>query len=178
MKIALYKGKSLTSRAIRFLTRSNYSHAAFLFDEDTEHVAHIADRQGHIKRIHRYARGSVIEAWEPGGVRNTASLRSGHDRGVTVDIFAFHEPLIKEEERALLFMLNDEIGWPYDFTNVLRFVTKRPGNIEKSWFCSELVFAMLKRIGRLLLTNTEPWEVPPDWIARSPKIYLEQTVTT
>src|SRR5579871_2617400 len=42
MRIALYQGKSLISLLIRWQTRSQYSHAAFLLDD-----------------------GSVIEAWQP-----------------------------------------------------------------------------------------------------------------
>ena len=39
MRIALYKGKSAVSRAIRWVTRSPYSHAAFVFDASAAELA-------------------------------------------------------------------------------------------------------------------------------------------
>lgn len=39
MQIALYKGISGVSRIIRWLTRSQYSHACFTFDTSAESVA-------------------------------------------------------------------------------------------------------------------------------------------
>jgi len=174
MRIALYKGKSLISRAIREWTRSDYSHAAFLFDEQTERVA----RQLALPKLKHNAAGSVVEAWHVGGVRNTASLSADHSRGTEVDVFEFIEPLTITQEEQLLWMLHDDIGKPYNFRHILKFLTRRDGKDSGKLFCSEQVFDRTKRIGRELLARTEAWRVPPDWIPRSTTLRLFDTIIT
>jgi uncharacterized protein YycO len=157
VKVVLYKGKSWTSKAIRFLTRSPYSHASFMFDEGTQGAMNLTP-------------GCVIEAWEPGGVRQTPYLNYGHEKGTPVDIFDLVTRLDWNQEAELYYFLKSELGTPYGFWNVLKFISKRPGNLDKTWFCSELVFAGLEKVGVKLFDNTAAWEVPPDWIARSVKL--------
>jgi hypothetical protein len=167
MRIALYQGISLISRAIRWQTRSQYSHAALLLDD-----------------------GSVIEAWQPevrhvlpcapgGTVDSLSSLSEQHTPGTVVDIFEFNCALSEEENLRLEYFAKQDIGIPYDYRGVSRFVT-RFGNGPKRGhlFCSEQVFWRCKQIGRPLLDRTEAWRVPPDWIARSPHLNLTKTITT
>lgn len=155
MRIALYKGKSLVSRAIEFLTRSPYSHAAFLLND-----------------------GTVIEAWQP-TVRHVASLSAQHTPGTPVDIFGFNPGLSVLQESQLITLALKDVGTPYDYKSVLRFVTKRRGDAsKKKLFCSEQVFQRCKDVGVELLLNTEAWECPPDWLARSPFLIKESTVVT
>jgi hypothetical protein len=178
VQIALYKGKSWTSRAIKFLTRSPYSHAAYLFDNDAAEAARRLAKSGALGKITHYNCGSVIEAWEPGGVRNTRSLSDGHTPGTRVDIFALDAPLNDLDEEKLLTWLSLQLGHAYDFWNVLRFVSKRKGRRNSGWFCSELCFAGLSRLQRDLFRRTQPWEVPPGWISRSPALSLRTTTIT
>ena len=156
MRIALYQGTSLISRLIRWQTRSLYSHAAFLARD-----------------------GTVIEAWQP-CVRAVASLSEQHNPGTVVDIFDFKLPLSQEEDEQLWKLAMADRGVPYDYVGVLRFVSRRPEDDRSTHrlFCSEQVFSRCEMIGRLLLDRTEAWRVPPDWIARSPRLQLVETVVT
>jgi hypothetical protein len=156
MRIALYQGISLISRLIRWQTRSKYSHAAFLLDDD-----------------------SVIEAWTP-CVRHVKSLSAQHTPGTRVDIFSHAEPLSLAAQHRLLCLLQDDIGIPYDYQAIFRFLTRQrpPHWIRRRLFCSEQVFQRCQSIGRPLLFRTEAWRVPPDWLARSPVLYLQETIVT
>lgn len=180
MLIANYQGRSFTSKAIRFLTRSKYSHSAFLFDAHTEKIAiKLINRGEDMRKLEHIHEGAVAEAWEPGGVRNTESLSDGHTRGTPVDLYELAVPLTDDEEERLILLLIEIMGEPYDWKNVLRFITKRPGGANSDWFCSEMVTDRLSEVGRKLFQRTAAWEVPPDWVPRSTILkFKEATVTT
>lgn len=163
---------------IRFVTRSKYSHAALLFDDNTQRAFDLLKSTDLIRHLPEWKSGAVVEAWYPGGVRNVVSISASHSPQTKVDIFGINRPLDQDEETKVLTILDDEIGWPYDWKSVLRFITRHPGNLDRSWFCSELVFYVLNAAGRRLFENTQPWEVPPDWIARSPLLRFEKQVVT
>ena len=156
MRIALYQGTSWISRAIRWQTRSLYSHAAFLADD-----------------------GSVIEAWQP-CVRMVSSLSEQHNPGTVVDIFEFIDPLTDEQDQKLWERALEDRGIPYDYVAILRFISRRPEDdrANEKLFCSEQVFSRCQMVGRQLLARTEPWRVPPDWISRSPLLRLAGSVVT
>jgi hypothetical protein len=175
MKIAQFRGVSGVSRIIRFLTRGPYSHSAFVFDGQTEDVAMCMARQ--LNRMPFLNEGALVEAWLP-CVRNVHSISSQHTPGTVVDLFDFNPLLTEAEEEKLLLILNGQIGTPYAVRDVLRFVTRRPGGETGRLFCSELVFMDSFDIGRLLLAETQPWEVPPSWIQRSRSLKPAGTVTT
>jgi hypothetical protein len=186
VKIACYKGTSFQSKAIRFLTRSEYSHAAFLFDEQTEDAVHelLRTYPARVNGIQHIYRGAVVEAWSP-TVRSTFSLSREHTPGTQVDIFDFCAPFTRElwplridQEKDLVMALAAEIGTPYDWKDVFRFVTRRPGDLDRRWFCSELVFAKCLAINRPLFERTKAWEVPPGWLPRSPYLKWTKTVIT
>jgi uncharacterized protein YycO len=146
MLIALHKGKSVVSRLIRWQTRSEYSHASLLLED-----------------------GCVIESREgsfrtgPGGVRKLSSMPANE----TVDLFRVEAPV---DWPTMLTWLNGQIGKPYDWTMVARFISRRQASRKESgkWFCSELVFAALQKGGVNLLARCEPWEVSPGLLAKSP----------
>jgi uncharacterized protein YycO len=178
MLIAQYKGVGFPSREIRFVTRSQYSHSAFLFDAVTERACQKMLKAGaDLGGIQHILAGSVVEAWMP-EVRNVASISSQHQSGVNVDVFKLVDPLTLAEEMALITFLVPEMGTPYNLRDVIRFVTKRPGNLDNSWFCSELVYAGLQKVHRNILVSTPAWMVPPDWIPRSPLLTYAYTVKT
>jgi len=156
MRIALYRGTSFISRLIRWQTRSKYSHAAWLADN-----------------------GDVIEAWQP-CVRLVHSLSEQHTPGTRVDLFGFLNPLIQREKEQIWSLALKDVGTPYDYLSVLRFVSRRASRErwESKLFCSEMVFGHCAKINRELLLRTDPWRVPPDWIARSPRLKLVETVVT
>lgn len=141
--VALFRGPGLVSRLIRWQTRSAYSHAAMILPS-----------------------GAVIESREGKGVRQLPKLAP--QNGEVVDLFSVEVTDSQLEDIA--WFLNAQLGKAYDWTMVARFLTRRQesrGSTGK-WFCSELVYAAFQQSGVDLLRATEPWEVSPGLLARSP----------
>jgi uncharacterized protein YycO len=155
MKFACYKGTSRISRAIRFVTRSEYSHVGLLLEN-----------------------GDLIEAWDS-GVRLVKGLSDQHIPGTVVDVYQFAEELTAGQERKMRDFLHAQIGFDYDWKGVFRFITRKPATPDSDWFCSELAVAAAIEGGRLLFAGTLPEEVPPDWIPRSLALrFSYRTITT
>jgi uncharacterized protein YycO len=140
--IALYRGISPLSRAIRVFTRTDYSHAAWIC-----------------------ADGTCIEAWWPGGVRHRPDPYAGHTPGTTIDFFGIRG-LEENAARQVEWFLMDKLGAGYDLGGVLRFLTRRRNTNPNRWFCSELVLAALEYAGKTLL-KAPAHEVAPGHIAWS-----------
>ena len=177
MNIALYKGTSGVSRAIRWITRSDYSHAAFVFDPQAERAAAAVSAEGGLTKIRHWRDGAVIEAWK-GGVQNSPSLCTLHTPGTVVDLFEPVTPMTFDQDKRLVLWLNSIIGDPYSYWNVLRFISRRPGRDDGAWFCSEACVEGFTTAGWKLFERTQAWEVPPGWIARSLALRWFQTITT
>lgn len=144
MQIALYRGTSLISKLIRWQTRGEYSHAAVILLDST-----------------------AIEAWhKPGQVRRQQSLSQGHTPGTAVDIFDVE--LEPRQEFACEDFLRRQLGAPYDFMAIARFLTKRDADSQEKWFCSELVFAAYEFAGVELLQNITANRVHPSMLSYSP----------
>lgn len=146
MKILLHRGHGPVSLAIRWQTRSLYSHAGLCLPD-----------------------GSVVEAWWP-RVRQTSGIGAGHRHLERIDIFDFARPLTKAEAESMTARATRLVGARYDWKSVLRFVTRERSAEDHRWFCSELVYDVCARGGHPLLARTPAWRVPPDWIARSPAL--------
>jgi uncharacterized protein YycO len=132
------------SRLIRWQTRSEYSHASILL-----------------------ATGEHYEAREGKGVLKHARFTLTN-KSEAVDYFAL--PLNAVQYDRLVAFLEKQVGKGYDWTMVARFVSRRQesrASTEK-WFCSELAYAAVMVAGRDLLRETEPWEVSPGLLGRSP----------
>lgn len=210
MRIALYQGKSAISRLIRWQTRSQYSHAAFLLDDGSVIEAwqpcvreitpprHSCEERGiyaasalstkdasDISRALARITVKRPEGRAPSGPRTSTfnpqplpALSRQHTAGTTVDIFKFIVPLTADENRQLEFLARRDVGTPYDYRGIIRFLTRQRDGRSRRLFCSEQVFARCQQIGRPLLDRTEAWRVPPDWLARSPRLELDQTIVT
>lgn len=141
--ITLHAGTGLISRLIRWQTRSRYSHAGIILPD-----------------------GRFAEAREDTGVR--IERRFIRWSGEQVDMFAV--TVSPEQAQAVDDFIAAQEGKPYDYTMVARFVSRRGASRSQSgkWFCSELVFAALQHAGVHLLRDTQPWEVSPGMLARSP----------
>jgi len=148
--IALYKGKSWLSKAIRWQTRGEYSHAAWLCPD-----------------------GAVYEAWSRGGVVRSKDLSEIHTPGTEIDLFS----VIVDGADVEMF-LQDQVGKKYDFRSVTGFMTRRPElpQDQDKWFCSELIFAAIAFAGVMLLHRVAPFEVSPKMISWSPRLYYQRTI--
>ena len=81
VQIGLYKGKSRISKCIRFLTRSNYSHAVIYLSHD--------------KNIH-----FIAEMWQS-GLRMVGSFSACHTPKTEVDLFEINPRLSEKQEKKL-----------------------------------------------------------------------------
>lgn len=129
------------SAAIRWQTRSKYSHAAILLPDER----------------------TIVEAWPGAGVHvKTVTDWSGIAR------FQVREDDINVP--MLSGFLLSQCGLGYDYAGVLRFLSRSSdaGAQRKRWFCSELVVAAFEYVGILIFRDTKSWEVSPGMLARSP----------
>jgi len=149
MRILAYKGISPISKAIRWQTRSEFSHIAVELDD-----------------------GSVVEAWHKGGVQHARNFRENHTAGTRVSAYniawKFNEP-------AAVEWLLEQTGKKYDFSSVFRFMTRRDAPANDKWFCSELAeTAMLK--GGLRLLNGNPSHHSPRDTVMSPILTISEVL--
>ena len=151
MRILCYRGVGLISRAIRFQTRSLYSHVAI---ELQEH--------------------EIYEAWHVGGVRQLRYAIDGHDKSTVIDIYRV-DPAINCDIDKVRAFLQSQIGKKYDFKSVARFLTRRKVRADDKWFCSELVLAAIQAGGGELL-HVNPSEASPRDVAISPYLFYEATL--
>jgi uncharacterized protein YycO len=176
IQIAAYRGTSFISRLIRWQTRSVYSHIALRFTEALR--VRVPLQYGHARFV-SIAADEVIEAWK-GGVRKAANLSAAHTPGTRVDLFSFKVPLTEVETMTVAQFACAQLGKPYDYGAIIRFLTREP---EDHWhkdklFCSELAFEACLTAGRNLLERCAAWEMPPRDLPRSPLLALEGSVVT
>lgn len=143
--IALFRGRSLLSRLIRWHTRSPYSHAAWICGD-----------------------GQCLEAWS-GGVRKVESVSEQHKPRTWVEYYAV-EGMTPEMRDAAERFLTTQLGRPYDTWGIIGFITRRGRHPNGKWFCSELVFEACRVAGVELLARTEAWEVSPGMLCRSTRL--------
>src|SRR5262245_16673912 len=121
--VCLHRGTSLVSRLIRWQTRSHYSHASIVLPDGTHYEA----REG--KGVLRHRSFTLTNSSEK------------------VERFAVG--LSEIQFAKLAAFLDSQVGKPYDWTMVARFITRRQASRSTAgkWFCSELVFAALEAAG-------------------------------
>ena len=151
--IALYRGRSWISKAIRWQTRSVYSHAAWVM-----------------------ADGSVIEAWQS-GVRHVANLSVAHTPETVVDLFSIPNMIDHYRDHVEDWLIS-QLGKGYDYRGVLRFLTRRQGTNPDRWFCSELVAEACNQKWLPLLRRIKSSSVSPGCLSYSPYLLYEKTITT
>lgn len=153
--IALYRGKSVVSRLIRWRTWSDYSHAAWLCLD-----------------------GTVLDAWQKGGVRHVANISVGHKPNTPVEFFSVD--ITPAERIRIEKFLRDQVGKKYDFHGVLKFISRRKTthDQQRKWFCSELVSAAFNRIGHPLLARIRDEQVSPGLLAISPLLHRHSWTKT
>ena len=140
MRILAYKGISPLSRIIRWQTRSEYSHIAIEYD------------------------GIVIEALGTlGRVVLARDYREFHTDGTEVDVFAVPGLYADLAWRWAL----EQVGLPYDYRGVMKFVSRRPAAINGRWLCSELAAAACG-VGGVELLRIPAHESSPRDVVASP----------
>lgn len=146
MKVVLFKGSGFISRLIAFQTRSEYSHAAILFDD-----------------------GMLYESRETYGVRKVPDWSPV---GQNVDCFN----VTVTSPGTMRQWLDTQVGKKYDLGSVIRFITRKQESRSDSgrWFCSELVFAALQKGGVNALERIEPWAVSPAMLSYSPHLKADK----
>jgi uncharacterized protein YycO len=150
--IGLHRAPGVFGRLIRWQTRSDYSHASLYLPG-----------QG------------IIEAREGKGVQH---LREYEPKdGERIELYRI-EGMADADAQSAWEFAEAQIGKAYDWTMVLRFVSRRQESRSSSekWFCSELVYASLKAAGIELLRATDPWEVSPGLLGRSPRLSFSRTL--
>ena len=148
--VCLHRGSSLVSRLIRWQNRSDYSHASIVLPDGS----HIESREG--KGVLWHKKFTLTNPTEK------------------VDWFTADGITGAELDHFLEF-LSRQIGKPYDWPMVFGFVSRSRTEGQQSggkWSCSELVYAALTAAGHAPLARTDPWEVAPGLLARSPKLTL------
>ncbi len=162
MKLVFYHGTNLVSRAIQWVTRGWWNHVAILDDaEDTLYEA----REIHRDASGRFASGVTRYPWRPldlaGEARSVFSLRPG----------------IGLDETAVRRFMQGELGCPYDYLMVLRFLSRRGPSrgSERKWFCSEFAYEAFRRGGVELFRGTRAYEVDPERLSRSPLLVVQPT---
>ena len=143
--VALYRGTSVVSRLIRWRTWSDYSHAAWVCED-----------------------GTVLDAWQKGGVRHVANISIGHKPGTPVEFF--QADLTPREIGRIKAFLRKQVGKKYDWHGVLKFISRRrtTADQQKKWFCSELISAAFAYADCRLLVRIRDEQVSPGLLSFSP----------
>jgi len=138
-RILLFRGKGPISRAIRWQTRSQYSHAALQLPS-----------------------GAIVESWQGAGVQYREDVSYANVDAFTVPSMTKDQWIV-----AAQFCLS-HIGDRYDYRGVFRFLTRVKPRWDNRWFCSELVFEALQQAGCRLLHNVTSGQVSPAMLSLSP----------
>lgn len=142
--VLLFRGRGAISAAIRWQTRSRYSHAAL-----------------------RLRDGRIVESWQGAGVQ----IKTLTDwTGIDAYLIPSATPAQWDEALDQACYL---VGHGYDYWAIARFVSRRLMPFNDRWFCSELVFWALARAGVRLLSRISPAEVSPGLLALSPLLVPE-----
>lgn len=151
--IAFYRGHSWVSRCIRWFTRSEYSHVAYID-----------------------ASGAVYEAWMP-RVRKTANYHEGHKPGTVIDLYRC--AMTWTQERAFIQYLESKVGAKYDTRGVLGFLSRRAGAQRAAkLFCSELILEASRHAHYPLIGRVPSYTVSPGHLSSSPLLWACGTLVT
>lgn len=142
--IAIYQGRSLLSRYIRWRTWSDYSHAAYVFPD-----------------------WSVVEAWRK-GVTHSPNVLSYHHPETVVHLYMVD--MTADQLWLVQDFLLSQVGKGYDWSGLFGFTVRAPFQSPERWFCSELIFAAFLHAGIKLLANVDSWMVTPGMLATSPRL--------
>lgn len=131
------------SRAIRFMTFSDYGHVDFVL------------RDGRLLGSH------II------GFRGVA-IRPANYLTFTRTLIAE----VDADDDVVVALAESQIGRPFDYTAFINYGFQRDWQEEDSWYCSELVAWAFKTGGVPLLNwNVETWRITPRDLLLSPMVH-------
>lgn len=140
-RILLFRGKGLISRLIRWQTNGDYSHLAIQFPD-----------------------GTIYEAWhKPAEFRKRPPLTDWSN----VDAFDI-VGLTDEGAVRMREWCEANLGAKYDFSGVLRFLSRRRKRADDKWFCSEAGFECVRYGGVELLHRIVLAQASPTVVSFSP----------
>lgn len=157
MRFVCVHGTSFVSKLIEWQSRGPESHALLRFSDDMV----FESREWHYDSIRRrHVSGVASMSWANWRLVNPCA------------IFTIYEvPLPPETEARMRTWAQAQLGKPYDYLGVARFITRKGYDTQPDdkWWCSEYVFQdFLDGGGVRLFENTEGWQVAPDWLPRTP----------
>jgi uncharacterized protein YycO len=141
--IVLVKPSGLLARIISFLTKSDYSHTAIVFDPEE---------------------GLIMDTdWV---ATNLSLLKIYNQRGY--DIFRLKEGLSENNKQKVKKWIIDNIGVPYDYLQLFSFTNrfvlgiKKIINLPDKYICSEMADRMYQSIGIDLVPEFSTGDVAPE----------------
>jgi hypothetical protein len=162
INVALYKGRSWISTAIRWISWGTYSHSAIMLPEEG---------------------GIIYESWDGVGVRCGKNISDGHTPGTVVDVFSIM--VTPEQYERIVVALKSQLGKKYDYCGAVRFVPffrlfmgSKPSQKERAdWFCSEYNCWAFEQ-GGIYLLNKPYYKISPSDEATSPLLTFEYSTQT
>ncbi|MEM6885454.1 MAG: hypothetical protein AAF571_10510 [Verrucomicrobiota bacterium] len=145
-QILFWKGSGPIGAMIRWQSRGEYAHAAIL---DT-----------YERQVYESREGKGVQVLSLDKVRNENPYSLCLEVGVPLD------------DGKVGRFLKKQVGKKYDWSSVFRFVSRRQASRKSAgvWFCSEYAFAAIQAGGVDLFRDTEPWEVDPAFLSKSPHL--------
>ena len=164
MRILGYRGTSPTSHAIKLQTRSKYSHIGVQLSDGSV--------------VEAWADGFSVKEWRnwflKGSVRHIENPFVGHADDTLIDVHVLIPyALNKFTESAAEAYLLEQVGQDYDYSSVLRFMTRREATDNKKKFCSELAELAFIQGGLRLLNGNPSEHSPRDTMLSTMHIYQE-----
>ena len=162
--IGQYRGIGLLSRGIELFTRSEWSHSCVVFPPKEEGDKFV-----------------LVEAWGFKGVVKVeehdliSCLSVNHHPGTRVDIFEIEVTEIAYD-RAMEFAMQ-QVGHKYDWSLIIKFLTRKPAKENGRWICSELTGEICKTAG-YQLQRMPTWRMNPDHVGISPVIKPKMQAVT
>jgi len=113
---------------------------------------------------------TIIEAWHisRNGQKGVQRVERNTNHTLFTPIDILLVPATSEQKMLFYTFLMEQIGKPYDFRSVFRFLSRTAARKNGKWFCSELVTAALNYAGIHPLARVEPENVSPGMLALSP----------
>lgn len=179
-----YRGKSLLSRMIRFVTAGEYSHIGLAVRRDVQGYDASVDLLGRLKTQEK----GNLYLWTPEDSERPQRDLSAwghwpwdahvhdyvidreHKPGTLVDIYKL--PCTEQEAEKILDFYLGNYGARYDLWGAITSIVRPTEQKKCHWFCSEIAYAACLAAGVRLLNEDRAHKVTPRIFCLSP--YLKK----